>query len=75
MTWDTDLKHWRKVIEINTIGLFICNKHELKQMLKQDSIEVFVPIVQLAAALRLLNAVTNHQLAEKRVDHRSKGQL
>ena len=44
MTWDTDLADWRKVIEINTIGLFICNKHELKQMLKQDSVEMFVGI-------------------------------
>lgn len=42
MTWDTDLTQWRKVIEINTIGLFICNKHELKQMLKQESIEVYI---------------------------------
>lgn len=41
MTWDSDLTHWRKVIEINTIGLFTCCKHELKQMLKQESIEVY----------------------------------
>lgn len=41
MTWNSDLTHWRKVIEINTIGLFTCCKHELKQMLKQESIEVY----------------------------------
>lgn len=40
MTWDMDLALWRRVIEINSVGLFICNKHELKQMLKQESIEV-----------------------------------
>ena len=40
MTWETNLADWRRVIEINTIGLWICNKHELKQMLKQDSVEV-----------------------------------
>ncbi|KAK3721929.1 hypothetical protein LTR37_002745 [Vermiconidia calcicola] len=40
MTWDMDIAQWRKVIEVNTIGLYICNKHELKQMLKQESIEV-----------------------------------
>lgn len=40
MTWDTNIDDWRKVIEINSIGLFICNKHELKQMIEQSSIEV-----------------------------------
>ena len=40
MTWDTDLALWRKVLEINTVGLFICCKHELKQMLGQESIGV-----------------------------------
>ena len=44
MTWDMNLDHWRRVIEINTIGLFICNKYELRQMLKQDSVEVYVDI-------------------------------
>lgn len=41
MTWDIDLTQWRRVLDINTVGLFICCKHELKQMLKQESIEVY----------------------------------
>lgn len=41
MTWDTDLALWRRVIEINSIGLWICCKHELKQMLDQESIAVY----------------------------------
>ena len=39
-TWDCKLEDYRKVIEINTIGVWICNKYELKQMLKQDSVAV-----------------------------------
>ncbi len=29
-------------MEINSVGVMICNKHELKQMIKQNSVEVFV---------------------------------
>ncbi|KIW94318.1 uncharacterized protein Z519_05634 [Cladophialophora bantiana CBS 173.52] len=39
-TWDTDTDQWRRVIEVNTVGVWLCNKYELKQMMKQDSIEV-----------------------------------
>ena len=42
MTWDTDTEKFRRVVEVNSIGLWICNKHELKQMIKQSSIEVYV---------------------------------
>jgi NAD(P)-dependent dehydrogenase (short-subunit alcohol dehydrogenase family) len=38
--WETDLDQWRKVIEVNTIGVWICNKYEMKQMMQQDSIQV-----------------------------------
>lgn len=56
MTWDTDVAHWRNVMEINTIGLFICCKHELKQMLKQESIEVYEAFAEsLLATLSDLN--------------------
>jgi NADP-dependent 3-hydroxy acid dehydrogenase YdfG len=54
--WDTDLDQWRKVIEINEIGLLICNKHELKQMLKQDSIQVYVwssPTINRSSSIRI----------------------
>ncbi|KAK3056930.1 hypothetical protein LTR09_001968 [Extremus antarcticus] len=39
-TWDVDMDQWRKVMEINSVGVMICNKHELKQMIKQNSVEV-----------------------------------
>ncbi|KIY01975.1 uncharacterized protein Z520_02113 [Fonsecaea multimorphosa CBS 102226] len=39
-TWDTDTDQWRRVIEVNTVGVWLCNKYELKQMMKQDSVEV-----------------------------------
>jgi len=39
-TWETDSDAFRRVIEVNTTGVWLCNKHELRQMLKQDSIEV-----------------------------------
>jgi hypothetical protein len=39
-TWETDADAFRKVIEVNTTGVWLCNKHELKQMMKQDSVEV-----------------------------------
>lgn len=40
MTWDTDTDQWRRVIEVNTVGVWLCNKYQLKQMIKQDSIDV-----------------------------------
>ena len=39
-TWETDADAFRKVIDVNTTGVWLCNKYELKQMMKQDSIEV-----------------------------------
>ena len=44
MSWDTPVDEWRKVIEVNQIGVWICTKLELKQMLKQDSLTVYVDI-------------------------------
>ncbi|KIX02945.1 uncharacterized protein Z518_06495 [Rhinocladiella mackenziei CBS 650.93] len=40
MTVDTDTEQWKRVIEVNTVGVWLCNKYELKQMMKQDPIEV-----------------------------------
>ena len=37
---DTDLQGWKKVLEVNTVGVWLSMKHELKQMIKQDSIDV-----------------------------------
>ncbi len=39
ITWDIDLDKWRTVIEVNQIGVWLCMKHELRQMMKQDSID------------------------------------
>jgi NAD(P)-dependent dehydrogenase (short-subunit alcohol dehydrogenase family) len=39
MSWDISLEDWKKVIDVNLIGVWLCTKHELKQMLKQDSVE------------------------------------
>lgn len=39
-TWETDTEQWKRVIEVNTIGVWLCNKYELRQMMKQDSIHV-----------------------------------
>ena len=44
MIADTELDQWRKVLEVNTVGVWICNKYELRQMIKQSSVEVFVPL-------------------------------
>ena len=33
---ETSADDWRKVIEVNTVGVWLCMKHELAQMLKQD---------------------------------------
>ncbi|KAK5723448.1 hypothetical protein LTR15_005146 [Elasticomyces elasticus] len=37
---DTDTALWRKVLEVNTVGVWLSMKHELKQMVTQDSIDV-----------------------------------
>jgi len=37
---DTTVEEFEKVMAINTTGVFICTKHQLLQMMKQDSIEV-----------------------------------
>lgn len=42
-TWDTNLDDWKRVLEVNTVGVWLCNKYQLKQMMKQDSIEVYFP--------------------------------
>lgn len=39
MTVDTKLEDWKRVIEINTVGVWLSMKVEMKQMLKQESIE------------------------------------
>lgn len=39
-TWDIKLQDWQRVIDVNTVGLWLCNKHLLRQMMKQESIEV-----------------------------------
>lgn len=44
-TWDTSLEEWKRVIEVNTVGVWLCNKYQLRQMMKQDSIEVWVALV------------------------------
>ncbi|GIZ42292.1 hypothetical protein CKM354_000556700 [Cercospora kikuchii] len=40
LTVDTPLEAWRKVIDVNLVGVWLCTKYELKQMLKQESVEV-----------------------------------
>lgn len=40
LTWDTDSDQWKRVMEINTFGVWLCNKYELRQMMKQESIAV-----------------------------------
>ena len=37
-TWETDTDEWKKVIDVNMIGVWLCMKHELAQMVKQDPI-------------------------------------
>lgn len=37
-TWDVKTEEYKKVIEVNTIGVWLSMKVQLKQMLKQDSI-------------------------------------
>jgi NAD(P)-dependent dehydrogenase (short-subunit alcohol dehydrogenase family) len=40
MSWDTPVEEYTKVINVNLIGVWICTKLQLKQMIKQDSIAV-----------------------------------
>ncbi|KAF7188588.1 Zerumbone synthase [Pseudocercospora fuligena] len=40
MSWDVSLDDWKKVIDVNLIGVWVCVKHQLKQMIKQSSIDV-----------------------------------
>lgn len=40
MMWDLSVEEFRKVIDVNLIGVWVCTKLQLKQMIKQDSIEV-----------------------------------
>ncbi|KAK5107248.1 hypothetical protein LTR62_001602 [Meristemomyces frigidus] len=37
---DTDTAAWKRVIEVNAVGVWLCMKHEMKQMMKQDSLAV-----------------------------------
>jgi NAD(P)-dependent dehydrogenase (short-subunit alcohol dehydrogenase family) len=37
---ETDTEQWKKVINVNAIGVWLSMKHELKQMIKQESIAV-----------------------------------
>ena len=39
-TWDTDANDWKRVIEVNTTGVWLCNKYQLRRIMKQDSIKV-----------------------------------
>jgi len=39
-SWEIDLQQWKNVLDINAIGVWTCMKHELKQMLMQNSIKV-----------------------------------
>jgi NAD(P)-dependent dehydrogenase (short-subunit alcohol dehydrogenase family) len=47
---DIDVKDWEKVMAVNTTGVFLCNKYEMKQMAKQESIEVYVARVAACSA-------------------------
>jgi NAD(P)-dependent dehydrogenase (short-subunit alcohol dehydrogenase family) len=35
-TWDMDLDQWKGVINVNAVGVFISNKYQLQQMIKQE---------------------------------------
>jgi NAD(P)-dependent dehydrogenase (short-subunit alcohol dehydrogenase family) len=39
---DTKLDDWKKVIDVNLTGVWLSTKHELRQMLKQDSVIVYL---------------------------------
>lgn len=38
---DLDVEKFRKTLDINTTGVMLCTKHQMRQMMKQDSIEVY----------------------------------
>ncbi|KAJ5951522.1 uncharacterized protein N7479_009935 [Penicillium vulpinum] len=38
-TWETDYDAWNRPQQINAGGTFLCMKHQLKQMMKQDPIK------------------------------------
>lgn len=37
---EIELKDWEKVMAVNTTGVFLCNKYQMRQMAKQESVEV-----------------------------------
>jgi NAD(P)-dependent dehydrogenase (short-subunit alcohol dehydrogenase family) len=37
-----DLAKWKKTLDVNTTGVMLCTKYEMIQMMKQDSITVYV---------------------------------
>ncbi|CAK3768092.1 3-oxoacyl-[acyl-carrier- ] reductase 1 [Lecanosticta acicola] len=39
-SWDISLEQWKKVIDVNLVGVWLCTRLELKQMMKQSSIDV-----------------------------------
>jgi NAD(P)-dependent dehydrogenase (short-subunit alcohol dehydrogenase family) len=39
---DGDVEGFRRVMEINVTGSFICTKYQMKQMLQQDPISTYV---------------------------------
>jgi hypothetical protein len=40
-TFETELLQFQKAMAVNCTGVFLCAEHELKQMMKQDSTEVY----------------------------------
>ncbi|KIW80222.1 hypothetical protein Z517_06837 [Fonsecaea pedrosoi CBS 271.37] len=40
MTWDVAVEDWRKVIEVNQIGVWLCTKYQLEQMKKQEPLQM-----------------------------------
>jgi len=39
---DTTAEDFLKCMAVNTLGVFLCTKHQIKQMMKQDPIQVYV---------------------------------
>ena len=37
-SWETKTEEWRQVLEVNAFGVWLCMKHELAQMIKQEPI-------------------------------------
>jgi NAD(P)-dependent dehydrogenase (short-subunit alcohol dehydrogenase family) len=37
---DIALADWKRVLEVHAVGVWLCTKHQIKQMRKQDSLEV-----------------------------------